>query len=272
MKNISTTILAAALAVGLSACGATATPSPDKNSEEGLSGQEIAVAFDVNGPPFAYVESGDKVAGFDVDLLDEIAKRNNFTLKKSAMPFDGILAALQANQSTVGSGGMTITDERKKVVLFSTPYFQTGMALATKPDASLIETVEDLKGKSVAVRTGSTHALYLESLPFADEIKIHTYDSTNDQFQAVISGIDDAGMNDKAFIDFYIAQRGGNQLEVVGELLTKDNYGFPILMDRSDVKTTIDETLIEMANDGTYARMYEKYFGVEPDLLPGDID
>jgi glutamine transport system substrate-binding protein len=260
--------LVAASALALTGCGS----SPSERSAEGLKGQTIAVAFDSDGPPFVISDNG-TLSGFDVDIMDEIAKRSGFTLERKPLPFDGVLPALLAGQAQIGAAAISITDKRKEVVDFSTPYFRTGIVLATRPD-SLVQTVEDLKGRSVAVRTGSNNSQYIEQLPFASEIEIHRYNTTNEQLTAVLSGVDDAVANDGSILDFYIAKQGQGKLEVRGPLLTEDDYGYAVPKDRPDVREAIDTSLLAMVADGTYSKIYQKYFGKEPEAssLPGKLD
>lgn len=242
-------VMALAGSILVTACGG----SSDSLAGEGLEGKTITVAFDADSPPFAYVEDG-KPAGFDVDVMDEVAKRSGFTLQKSSLPFDGILPSLQANQAQIGAAAISITDEREKVLQFSTPYYQTGIALATKPDNTEVKSVEDLKGRSVAVRTGSSNSLYVEALPFADEIEIHRYNNTNDQLQAVQSGVDDAAVSDGVIFDYYIAQTGKGKLEVRPPLLNTDNYGYAVSKDRDDIKQAIDDALLAWRPTGRTRR------------------
>jgi ABC-type amino acid transport substrate-binding protein len=264
--------MAAVGAIITAGCGGSAdSSSEDASGGGGLKGETIAVAFDVDGPPFAYVEGGSEPVGFDVDIIEEVAQRSGFELKKISLPFDGVLPALQAKQVEIAAAAISITDEREQVVLFSTPYYQTGITLATTPANTEIQTIDDLKGRSVAVRTGSSNSLYVEALAFADDIEIHRYNSTNDQLQAVLSGVDDAAVNDGSILDYYIAQKGKGKLEVRGPLLNTDNYGYAVSKDRKDLKKAIDDALIAMASDGTYAKIYQKYFAKEPAALPGDI-
>lgn len=260
--------LVAASALALAGCGS----SPSERSAEGLRGQTIAVAYDADSPPFITVE-GRTLSGFDVDVIDEVSKRSGFTLEQKPLPFDGVLPAILAGQAQIGAASMSITDKRREVVDFSTPYFRTGIVLATKPD-SPVQSVEDLKGRSVAVKTGSNNSLYMEQLPFASEIQIHRYNTTNEQLTAVLSGIDDAVANDGAILDFFIAKQGAGKLEVRGPLLTKDNYGYAVPKDRPDVKEAVDTSLLAMVEDGTYSKIYQKYFGKEPEAssLPGNLD
>jgi glutamine transport system substrate-binding protein len=260
--------LVAASALTLTGCGS----SPSERSAEGLKGQTIAVAFDSDSPPFTAVENR-TLSGFDVDIMDEVAKRSGFTLERKPLPFDGVLPALLAGQAQIGAASISITDKRREVVNFSTPYFRTGIVLATRPD-SPVQGVEDLKGRSVAVKTGSNNSLYMEQLPFAAEIEIHRYNTTNEQLTAVLSGIDDAAANDGSILDFYIAKQGEGKLEVRGPLLTEDNYGYAVPKDRPEVKEAIDTSLLSMVEDGTYSKIYQKYFGKEPEAssLPGKLD
>src|SRR5690606_13977881 len=137
--------IAAAL-VGLSLIGATATAvAQDK---------ELVVATDTAFVPFEF-KQGSTYTGFDIDLWAAIAKELNLKYKLQPMDFNGIIPGLQTRNIDVALAGITIRDDRKKVIDFSDPYYESGLAILVSNDNDAIKTAQDLSGKSVAVKTGT---------------------------------------------------------------------------------------------------------------------
>ena len=238
--------------------------------EGGLGGRTLVVAHDVNFPPFEYLD-GDKYTGFDLDLLNAIAEVGNFKVDLRPMDFNGIIPALQAGQVDMAIAAMTIKPEREEVVDFSIPYFRTGLVLAVAPDNNDIVNPEDLQGKSIATKIGTSGDAYIRELPYADKIHISTYEGNTETYLAVINGINDATINDDSTLRYYIATEGKDKLKVVGDLLTGDDYGIAVPKGNSDVVDVVNAALLTLAENGAYAELYQKWFGVEPSLVPGQF-
>jgi glutamine transport system substrate-binding protein len=266
-----TLLLVLIAALGLAACS-QATQAPEAGvSGEGLGGETLVVAHDVNFPPFEFLQN-DVYTGFDLDLMNAIAEVANFTPDYRAMDFNGIIPALQANQVDMSIAAMTIKPEREEVIDFSIPYFRTGLVLAVKPENSDIVNPEDLKGKNVAVKIGTSGEAYIRELPYANEINIETFDSNNDTYLAVINGNVDATINDDSTLRYYISTEGEGKLKIVGELLTGDDYGIAVPSGNSDTLDAVNAALLSLAEDGTYDQIYEKWFGSAPTVRPGEFE
>ncbi len=260
-------VIIAALLLG--ACGGAAPTEEAEPAAGGLEGKTLVVAHDVNFPPFEFLQD-DKYAGFDLDLLEKVAQVANFKIDARPMDFNGIIPALQANQVDLAIAAMTIKPEREEVIDFSIPYFRTGLVLAVKPDNNEIVNPEDLIGKSIAVKIGTSGEAYIRALPYADQIDISTYEGNTETYLAVINGNADATINDDSTLRYYIASEGADKLKVVGKLLTGDDYGIAVPEGNPEVLSAINDALLTLAQNGTYDQIYEKWFGVKPDLRPGD--
>src|SRR5690606_33655706 len=123
-----------------------ATDTPKTNGE-------FVIATDTTFAPFIYQLDGKNV-GIDMDLLRAIAANQGFEVDIKPLGFDAALAAVTAGQADGVIAGMSITDERKQVFDFSDPYYQSGVQMAVAKDSD-ITSYEDLKGKTVAVKTGT---------------------------------------------------------------------------------------------------------------------
>jgi glutamine transport system substrate-binding protein len=121
----------------------------------------LIVATDTAFVPFEF-KQGDKYVGFDIDMWDAIAKEIGVEYELQPMDFNGILPALQTNNVDVALAGITIKDERKKVIDFSDGYYDSGFMIMVSADSD-ISGEADLDGKSLAIKTGTSAADYAKA-------------------------------------------------------------------------------------------------------------
>ncbi|MBR1829500.1 MAG: transporter substrate-binding domain-containing protein [Atopobiaceae bacterium] len=138
---------AAALALGLVACGGGSAPAAEGGSEE--TAKVYKIATDTTFAPFEYADTDGTYVGIDVELLAAIAADQGFEYELEPLGFDAALQAVQSGQSDGVIAGMSITDARREVFDFSEPYYDSTVCAAAA-DAS-IKSLDDLKGKTVAV-------------------------------------------------------------------------------------------------------------------------
>ena len=176
--------------------------------------------------------------------------------------FDGIIPGLQTGSFDLAVAGISITDERKQTIDFSDPYYKSGLILGVPTDNDDIKSIDDLDGKTVATRLGSTSAAYIE-----DNIKgadAKTYEQLDQAYLAVESGSADAVLYDQPNVAYYIRTEGEDKLKMVGDLLEAQDYGIAISKDNPNLVKAVNEALATIKDDGTYADMYKKWFGEEP--------
>ncbi|MDN3017328.1 transporter substrate-binding domain-containing protein [Paenibacillus sp. BSR1-1] len=257
MKKLGLLSLFLILSIFIAACGSTDTKS---GKEEKGGGKVYKVGVDTTYPPFEFKEGND-YKGIDIDLINAIAKNQGFKIELSPMDFGGIIPAMQANQLDVAIAGMSITDERKKVVDFSTPYFDAGLTVVVKNDNSTIKSVDDLKGKTVAVKKGTTGAKYAQDNAAKLGINVVQFNDSPAMFQEVSNGNADALIEDYPVISYAIAQKDLG-LKIVGDRLNGDQYGIAVLKGQNqDLLKKIDKGLAELKKDGTYDKIIKTYLG-----------
>jgi polar amino acid transport system substrate-binding protein len=243
------------LTLFIAACGSKETTGEKASNEK-----VYKVGVDTTYPPFEY-KDGNEYKGIDIDLINAIAKNQGFKIELSPMDFGGIIPAMQANQLDVAIAGMSITDDRKKVVDFSTPYFEAGLTVVVKQDNSTIKSVDDLKGKTVAVKKGTTGAKYAEDNASKLEIKVVQFNDSPAMFQEVSNGNADALIEDYPVISYAIAQKDLG-LKIVGDRLNGDQYGIAVLKGQNkDLLEKINKGLAELKKDGTYDKIVKTYLG-----------
>jgi arginine/lysine/histidine/glutamine transport system substrate-binding/permease protein len=224
----------------------------------------LVVSTEPAFPPFVYLTDNDQLTGFDVDLMNEIARRLELQVYYAYIPFDGLFATLEAETADASVDAITITEERDKSVDFSRPYFKSGLAIAVRADATDINSLEDLSGKKVAVKLGTTGADLAAQVP---NTQLVTFDSAEKALIDLEKGNVDAVIKDEPTALGMIALANIQNVRLLPDLLTEEYYGIG-LPPGSPNKRFIDEALNDMIADGTYEQLYRKWFHRDPPPLP----
>ncbi|HVL32107.1 MAG TPA: basic amino acid ABC transporter substrate-binding protein [Actinomycetota bacterium] len=226
----------------------------------------LNVGSDNAYPPFEEIKPGaTEPEGFDVDLYTEVAKRLGLTPKSTTTDFDALFTTSVPNGTfDIGVSAITIKEERKQTVDFTVPYFEADLSLAvnaqTTPD---IKTIDDLTDKTIGAQKGTTGedcANFLVKEGKAKEVK--SYGDAQAAFLDLSNGRIAAVVNDRPASQGFIEK--DEDLEVVQIIETKEQYGFAISKDKPDLRVAINEQLEAIMKDGTYATIYEKWFGTKP--------
>jgi arginine/lysine/histidine/glutamine transport system substrate-binding/permease protein len=215
-------------------------------------------------PPFVYFNSDNQLIGFDVDLMNEIATRLDMGVDYAYIPFDGLFATLEAETADASVNAMTITTEREKAIDFSRPYFQSGLAIAVRSNETRINALEDLSGHKVAVKLGTTGADLAAQVPGAQLV---TFDSAEKALIDLSKGNVDAVIKDEPTTLGMLEQAKIDNVRLLDELLTEEYYGIG-LPPNSPNKRFIDQALNDIIADGTYEKLYRKWFNRTPPTLP----
>lgn len=210
------------------------------------------VGTEAQFPPFEIVDSQGNVIGFDVDLMNAIAEDQGFKVEYMDQDFAGLIPALQTGNIDIIASGMTITDDREKEVDFSEPYITAGLALAVTVDNEDIKSVDDLKGKTVAVQTGSTGFMKAEELKEAGIIaEIKDFPHVNEAIEELKIGGADVMINDLPVTNAFIAAQPG-VIKIVGEPLNSESYGFAVRSGNTELLDKINAGLENVKSSGKY--------------------
>lgn len=221
---------------------------------------ELVVATDTAFVPFEFKE-GDTYVGFDIDLWGAIAEELELEFELRPMDFAGIIPALQTGQVDVALAGITITEERSQAIDFSDGYYDSGFLLMVASDSD-IESTDDLGGKRLAVKTGTSASDWAEE-NLADT-ELRKFPNIDNAYLELRTGNVDAAMHDTPNVLYYINTAGGGQVKAVGDQLMGHEYGiaFP---KGSDLTPRVNEALAAIKADGRYDAIYEKWFGTTPE-------
>lgn len=180
------------------------------------------------------------------------------------MDFNGIIPGLQTgNHLTPAVAAMTISPQRLEVVDMSDPYYDTGIMLAVRAeDADKVKSLDDLAGKVIATKTGTSSADYIRTKFAGKAGEVKLFPNNDNMYLELLSGGADGVFFDESVVrDFARASEG--KIVVVGPLYEGQSYGvgFP---KGSKIVGPINEALKAMKADGSYKALYVKWFGSEP--------
>ncbi|NOZ30035.1 MAG: basic amino acid ABC transporter substrate-binding protein [Chloroflexi bacterium] len=255
-------IVALILALVVTACAPPATPVAPAESEAAPAGEtakvKIKVGMNAEYPPFEFVDESGNIVGFDVDLIDALAKRAGFDYELINTKWDGIFAALASGEFDVVCSAVTITEERAQIVDFTDPYFNAGQSIAVLATNDEIKSVEDLKGKRIGVQLGTTGDIEASKIEGAE---VKRYEEITIAFQALANGDVDAVVNDTPTSAEIIKANPELNAKLVGEPFTDEFYGIAVNKNKPEIRDALNKALKEIKADGTYDKIYEKWFG-----------
>ncbi|MFC9277668.1 transporter substrate-binding domain-containing protein [Streptomyces collinus] len=211
-------------------------------------------------PPFQS-EVGGKVQGFDVALIDLVAKNLGVKQQIVDTPFENFKtgAFLNSGQCDLAAAGMTITPERKKNVDFSDPYFEATQAVLVDKSSG-VDSLADVKakGKKLGAQAQTTGEDYAKSKGY-DPVSFESSD-------AVLNGLR-TGQVQAVVIDYPVVQgwlkdkANADKFKVVDNLKTGEQYGFTVKKGNTALREAIDKALRDAKADGTYKKIYEQWIG-----------
>lgn len=224
---------------------------------QAASEKTYTIDTDVTFPPFVYANTENKYVGIDLDLLRAIAKEEGFKVKIRPVGFNAAVQSVSAGQADGMIAGMSITEERKQKFDFSDPYYSAGIVMAVK-DGSGIKSLSELKGKKVAVKTGTAGADYANSIKDKYGFEIVTFDDSDGVYNDVINGNSAACFEDSAVM--YYAIKNGLDLKVVTKPANTTETGFAVKKGQNqELLKMFNEGLAKLKANGEYDKIIKKY-------------
>jgi len=215
----------------------------------------LTIGTEAEFAPFEVRLGDGSFYGFDIALGEAIAKELGLKVDYIDTDFAGIILSLNSGKFDIAMSAMTITEERKKSINFSDPYFDTGLSLAV-PANSPVQKLDDLDGKIIGVQLGTTGDLYASSLKNVREIK--RYPHAPDAFLDMKNGKVDAVINDDV-VSKPIVAKDANSFKIISGLLTIEQYGIAVPKDNEALLQKINAALKKIKEDGTYDNIYDQY-------------
>lgn len=227
------------------------------------------ITTDATYPPFDFQDKNNQYTGIDQEILKTIAKREGFTYTLKPMIFNAATQSVTSGQADAVIAGMSITDERKQVFDFGTPYYKSGIAWAVKK-GSAIKSLQDLKGKTVAIKTGTAGADYALSIQKKYGFKVTYFSDSDTLYNDVINGNSQATFGDLPVLQYTI--KNGTKLKVMNPTNPYEAgwYGFAVKKgDNAQLLASFNKGFAAIKKDGTYQKIVNKYLGAPASEFTG---
>lgn len=246
-KRLISVALAVVLMFSLAACGS-------KSNDEG---KKLTMATNATFPPYEFYEN-DKIVGIDAEIAEKIAEKLGMTLEIQDTEFGTIISGVQTGKYDIGMAGMTVTDERKASVDFTTSY-ATGIQSIIVKEGSDIKTLDDLAGKKIGVQQDTTGHIYAAE-EFGDE-NVIPYNKGADAVAALASGKVDCVIIDNEPAKSYVKANEG--LVVLDTNYASEDYAICVSKNNPELLKKINKALEELIADGTVKKIIDKYINAE---------
>lgn len=214
----------------------------------------IYVGTNAEFQPFEYLDNG-VIVGFDVDLINEIAKLTGKEIEIKNIAFDGLLPALQSKKLDIIIAGMTATEDRKKFVNFSEPYYVSSQAILVDKDNNTIKTFNDLPNTKVGVVLGYTGDIAVSEL---SNVNTQRYNGSGEAVIALKSKKVDAVVLDSEPAKNYAMQNP--EIKMISTDLAKEEYAIALRKEDEALLKEINQALVTLKENGTYDKLMTKYF------------
>ncbi len=260
--------------VVLAACGkkepppppapVAAAPASEAAAPAPAPAKVILVGTDAAYAPFESQNEKAEIVGFTVDVVHALAAKGGFEVKFENTPWEGIFNALAQGDRDMLASSITITDERKQTMDFSSPYFDAVQLIAVKEN-SKIKKFDDLKKLKVGVQTGTTGDEVVSKLLGKTSTNVKRFESTPLALKELESGGVDAVVADNGVVIHYVANNQGSKFKTVADKgFAPEQYGFAVKKGNTGLLEKINKGIAEIKSDGSYDQIYKKYFGSAP--------
>jgi glutamine transport system substrate-binding protein len=249
----------------LSACG-TANETSGEESESNPSEEKKTLRVVTNAAyaPMEYLDKGE-VVGFDIDLIQAVAKEAGYEVKIEHLGWDPIFVETESKRADLAIAAITINDDRKQTYDFSVPYFQSTNKILVPKDSD-IQSAEDLKGKVVAVQNGTTGQEAMDALLGKNHKDIKKFEDNNLAIMEMESGGAAAVVADNVVVEEYAKNNSDKNLTVIADT-SFDSEFYGILFPKgSELVEEFNTALNTVLDNGTYTKIYKEWFGIEPNI------
>lgn len=228
--------------------------------------KELVVGSSATYRPFAYESPTKEIVGYDVDMIKAVAQKAGLQIKIVNTPWTGIFAALNNGDLDLVISGVTINDKRKQSYDFTAPYFEARQLIAVQQNSS-VKNLKDLAGKKIGVVNGSTGDDIASREFGKTSPDIRRFESTPVVISELVNNGLDAAIGDNGVIAFRVQEH--KELKTVSDPgFNKEFFGIVVKQGNKALLDKLNTGLAAVKADGSYARIYKKWFQAEAPALP----
>lgn len=251
----------------------TVPASPQSNNEAVAStvvpnAQHFVVATDAAYPPYNFKDEAGNAQGFDIDLIRAIADNQGFAVDIIIQEWSSVLPGLEDNQNDIAISGMVRTEERESKYLLSNTYAWGMDAIAVKAGDDSINAFSDLVGKKTAALADTGYIEQLEAIMGKNNPNIVATPTDFMAFKELSSGNVAAMVSERGVIKHYAKSFPEVNIRIIENVSKPDDLVIAISKSKPELLDKVNAGLSAIVADGTYVKIYEKWFGATPEQLP----
>ena len=262
------TVLFGLLIAGMAFSGGSkAAAGGDKSLDTVMQKKKLIMGLDDSFPPMGFRNENNEIVGYDVDLAREVTRRMGIELVLQPIDWNAKEQELNTGEIDCIWNGFTITEERKKNLLFTPPYLRNAQVIVVKTD-SPVRTMKDLAGKTAGTQLGSAS---IEAIDDAPEFKASLRGLVEyKDFLTALMDLDVGGI-DAVVIDLVVANdninRSGKNFRILSEGLDEEEFGVGFRKNDKVLADKVWSTLMDMAKDGTVAKIATHWMGADISII-----
>ena len=246
----------------LTACGVSESTAGELDNGEGR--KTLRIITHAAYAPFEYLQ-GDGIKGFDIDLVRVAAEKAGYAVRIEHVGWESLFNEIENREADFAVSAITINADRKQTYDFSVPYFLSTNKILVREDSE-IKSAEDLKGKIVAVQTGTTGQEKAEAILGENNPDILEFENNNLAIQEMLSGRADAVVGDNIVLEEYVKNNPNRKLKVITDKSFEKEYYGLLFPKGSELRPEMDKAINDIFANGTYTKIYTEWFETEPDI------
>jgi polar amino acid transport system substrate-binding protein len=230
----------------------------------GAQAEVLKIATEGAYPPFNYVDSDNKLHGFDVDITNALCERMKVQCTLVAQDWEGIIPALLAKKYDAVVASMIATEERKKKIAFTNHYYRTPLSVAVAKDSDITDAQTNFKGRTVGAQSSSTQAIYAEDHYGPAGADVQFYPPLDEANSDLAAGRVDGVIADKFPLLAWAETAGKDCCKIIGDVNgTTADASIAVRKEDNALRERLNKALDEIVADGTYKKISSRYFAFD---------
>lgn len=244
------------------------TKTSEESKEEATNGEKEVIKISTTGNHAFFSETNEKTGelqGYEIDVWNEIAKRNNWEIKWEIAGFPGILELLESGRVDTVADQIGVTDERKKTYNFSDVYFYVPYKVVVAEDNNTIHGIKDVYGKKLGLLTNDIAYAFKDQFDPEGKIEYVEYDVSTAVHTDVALGRIDASLMSAMHIND-VKEKSGLKIKGVGDTVYTEDAAYPFHKDERGKKLLkeVNKVIKELKEEGFLGETAKKWFGFDP--------
>ena len=237
----------------------TAAEGEDNSLQKVLDNGELILGLDASFPPMGFTDEKNEIIGFDIDVAQEVCDRMGIELVKQPINWDTKEQDLDVGRIDCIWNGMSINASRQEAMNLSDPYMKNEMIFVVPADSD-VKSMDDLKGKTIGVQSGSSAQEILEGWENYGDITVTPLDDNVEALRQMEMNFSDAVFLDSIVANYFITSNDKDYVILPGNLESEE-YAIGFRKGDQALRDEVQKQLSEMKKDGKLAEISEKWFG-----------